>query len=72
MKQITFFILFTLYWILSWLMDLWGNIQLETQNGFFKNLFGLNLSISHHVVWYLSMIIFMIFAYDVLVNINKK
>lgn len=63
MKKLTFIILLTLFFILNWLMDIYNNFH--GSNGFWDNLFGLDINQSFHVVWYGSMVVFLVMAYFV-------
>jgi ABC-type multidrug transport system permease subunit len=47
------------FFICNWLVDVFLNFESAT-NGFFSNFFNLNISQSYHVVWYISITVFVI------------
>lgn len=48
-------------------MDVFINFSLTT-NGFWNWLPGLNKQQSYHVVWYLSIVLFLVMAYNVKID----
>jgi hypothetical protein len=52
------FVITVFFFVLNWLTDLYENFG-STTNGLWDNFFWLDIVSSYHLVWYLSMLLFL-------------